>query len=157
MAREWIDNNRMEPSLSIEKVTEIPSCSFTRSVLTIVQYTDVPRSWYNSRHSVHRHTRLSLSAAHCPSGGDMNTFPLPHTHSWYTLGSLSSTPLFFAPFPLSNPLLMVLCWPLNLFPVDATGIEAELVDVLTVFRPLKNTLAASICIYIYIHVKHRES
>lgn len=32
--------------------------------------------------SHHRHTLLSLSAAHRPSGGARNSFPLLHTHSW---------------------------------------------------------------------------
>lgn len=99
--------------------------------------------------AVHRHTRLSLSAAHCPSGGDMNTFPLPHTHSWYTLGNLSSAPLFFEP-------PMEFCWPVDLTPplssppADVAAAAAARLTgdmVLAVFRPLRNTLAASICIY----------
>lgn len=95
---------------------------------------------------IHRHTKLSLSAAHCPSGGDMNTLPLPHTHSWYTLGSLSSTPLFCAagPGPATE-----LCRPADHRPPSTAGApvaDGTLLDVFAVFSPLKNTLAASIWI-----------
>lgn len=110
-----------------------------------------PRSRTVSMTAVYRHTRLSLSAAHWPSGGDMNTLPLPHTHNWYTLGNLSSTPRFFDDAPIE------FCWPPPidlpplLSPTPPVDVPAAAELVFTVFKPLKNTLAASIWIYTHTH------